>query len=174
MSVNGTLYWDVLRLFFEIKQGLTKAKLAGGFDSIGIDTWGVDFGLLDEFGCLLENPIHYRDARTAGMIEEVFKTVPREELYSRTGIQFMELNTLFQLCALKKYRPHILDRADKLLFMPDLFAYMLTGRKQTEYSIRHSRPPRHPVGNPHAHCAVGYRERNAQHGDMRRAGARPR
>ena len=77
VSVNGTLYWDVLRLFFEIKQGLTKAKLAGGFDSIGIDTWGVDFGLLDEFGCLLENPIHYRDARTAGMIEEVFKTVPR-------------------------------------------------------------------------------------------------
>ena len=135
VSVNGTLYWDVLRLFFEIKQGLTKAKLAGGFDSIGIDTWGVDFGLLDEFGCLLENPIHYRDARTAGMIEEVFKTVPREELYSRTGIQFMELNTLFQLCALKKYRPHILDRADKMLFMPDLFAYMLTGRKQTEYSI---------------------------------------
>lgn len=66
VSVNGTLYWDVLRLFFEIKQGLTKAKLAGGFDSIGIDTWGVDFGLLDEFGCLLENPIHYRDARTAG------------------------------------------------------------------------------------------------------------
>ena len=64
MSVNGTLYWDVLRLFFEIKQGLTKAKLAGGFDSIGIDTWGVDFGLLDEFGCLLENPIHYRDARS--------------------------------------------------------------------------------------------------------------
>ena len=135
VSVNGTLYWDVLRLFFEIKQGLTKAKLAGGFDSIGIDTWGVDFGLLDEFGCLLENPIHYRDARTAGMIEEVFKTVPREELYSRTGIQFMELNTLFQLCALKKYRPHILDRTDKMLFMPDLFAYMLTGRKQTEYSI---------------------------------------
>ena len=183
VSVNGTLYWDVLRLFFEIKQGLTKAKLAGGFDSIGIDTWGVDFGLLDEFGCLLENPIHYRDARTAGMIEEVFRTVPREELYSRTGIQFMELNTLFQLCALKKYRPHILDRADKLLFMPDLFAYMLTGRKQTEYSIattsqmvgiRHSRPPRHPVGNPHAHCAVGYRKRNAQRGDMRRAGARPR
>ena len=124
VSVNGTLYWDVLRLFFEIKQGLTKAKLAGGFDSIGIDTWGVDFGLLDEFGCLLENPIHYRDARTAGMIEDVFKTVPREELYSRTGIQFMELNTLFQLCALKKYRPHILDRADKMLFMPDLFAYI--------------------------------------------------
>ena len=82
VSVNGTLYWDVLRLFFEIKQGLTKAKLAGGFDSIGIDTWGVDFGLLDEFGCLLENPVHYRDARTKGMIDEVFKTVPREAVHS--------------------------------------------------------------------------------------------
>ena len=135
VSVGGTLYWDVLRLFFEIKQGLTKAKLAGGFDSIGIDTWGVDFGLLDEFGCLLENPVHYRDARTAGLIDEVFKTIPREELYSRTGIQFMELNTLFQLYSLKKYRPHLLERTDKLLFMPDLFAYMLTGTKQTEYSI---------------------------------------
>lgn len=76
VSVNGTLYWDVLRLFFEIKQGLTKAKLAGGFDSIGIDTWGVDFGLLDEFGCLLENPVHYRDARTKGMIDEVSRPFP--------------------------------------------------------------------------------------------------
>lgn len=135
VNVGGTLYWDVLRLFFEIKQGLTKAKLAGGFDSIGIDTWGVDFGLIDKYGCLLENPVHYRDARTSGLVEEVFETIPKDELYSRTGIQFMELNTLFQLYSLKKYRPHILERADKMLFMPDLFAYMLTGNMQTEYSI---------------------------------------
>ena len=135
VQVGGTLYWDVLRLFYEIKQGLTKAKLAGGFDSVGIDTWGVDFGLLDEFGCLVENPVHYRDLRTSGMIEEVFKTVPKEELYERTGIQFMELNTLFQLVSLKKYRPHILERTSRMLFMPDLFAYLLTGRMQTEYSI---------------------------------------
>lgn len=135
VNVSGTLYWDVLRLFFEIKQGLTKAKLAGGFDSIGIDTWGVDFGLIDKYGCLLENPVHYRDARTSGLIEEVFETIPKDELYSRTGIQFMELNTLFQLYSLKKCRPHILERADKMLFMPDLFAYMLTGNMQTEYSI---------------------------------------
>ena len=135
VQIGGTLYWDVLRLFYEIKQGLTKAKLAGGFDSVGIDTWGVDFGLLDEFGCLVENPVHYRDLRTSGMIEEVFKTVPKEELYERTGIQFMELNTLFQLVSLKKYRPHILERTSRMLFMPDLFAYLLTGRMQTEYSI---------------------------------------
>ncbi len=135
VKVNGTLYWDTLRLFYEIKQGIIKAKLAGGFDSIGIDTWGVDFGLIDEHGCLLENPVHYRDARTKGMIEELFKTIPKEELYGITGIQFMELNTVFQLLSLKKQRPHILERADKLLFTPDLFSYLLTGKKVTEYSI---------------------------------------
>ncbi len=133
--MNGTIYWDTLRLFHEIKQGIIKAKIAGGFDSIGIDTWGVDFGLIDEFGCLVENPIHYRDLRTSGMIEEAFKYIPKEEMYGITGIQFMELNTVFQLLSLKKQRPHILERADKLLFTPDLFAYMLTGEKVTEYSI---------------------------------------
>lgn len=135
VSVNGTTYWDVLRLFHEIKQGIIKAKQAGGFDSIGIDTWGVDFGLLDEFGCLLENPIHYRDTRTVGMIEEAEKYISKREMYNITGIQFMELNTIFQLLSLKKERPHMLQRTDKMLFMPDLFAYMLTGEKNTEYSI---------------------------------------
>ncbi len=135
VSVGGTTYWDVLRLFYEIKQGIIKAKQAGGFDSIGIDTWGVDFGLLDEFGCLLENPIHYRDTRTVGMIEEAEKYISKREMYDITGIQFMELNTVFQLLALKKERPHMLERTDKMLFMPDLFAYMLTGEKNTEYSI---------------------------------------
>lgn len=135
VEVNGTVYWDVLRLFYEIKQGIIKAKAAGGFDSIGIDTWGVDFGLLDEFGCLLENPVHYRDLRTKGLVEESFEKLPKEKFYGLTGIQFMELNTVFQLYSLKKYRPHILERADRLLFMPDLFKYMLTGEKVTEYSI---------------------------------------
>ncbi|MGN0636703.1 MAG: rhamnulokinase family protein [Acutalibacteraceae bacterium] len=135
VDVRGTTYWDVLRLFHEIKQGIVKAKLAGGFDCIGIDTWGVDFGLLDEFGCLLENPVHYRDTRTKGLVEESFLCVPKDEFYKRTGIQFMELNTVFQLYSLRKYRPHILDRAQRLLFMPDLFAYMLTGEQHTEYSI---------------------------------------
>lgn len=135
VSVGGTTYWDVLRLFYEIKQGIIKAKQAGGFDSIGIDTWGVDFGLLDEFGCLLENPIHYRDTRTVGMIEEAEKYISKREMYDITGIQFMELNTIFQLLALKKERPHMLERTDRMLFMPDLFAYMLTGEKNTEYSI---------------------------------------
>ena len=135
VEVNGTVYWDVLRLFYEIKQGLIKAKAAGGFDYIGIDTWGVDFGLIDEFGCLIENPVHYRDLRTKGLVDEAFKVIPRDEFYGITGIQFMELNTVFQLWSLRRERPHILERADKLLFMPDLFAYLLTGVKSTEYSI---------------------------------------
>ena len=135
VKVGNTMYWDVLRLFYNIKQGIINAKQAGGFDSIGIDTWGVDFGLIDEFGCLLENPVHYRDPRTVGLIEECAETVPNKEFYETTGIQFMELNTVYQLYALKKYRPHILERADRLLFMPDLFGYMLTGKMTTEYSI---------------------------------------
>lgn len=135
VSVGGTVYWDVLRLFHEIKQGIIKAKIAGGFDSIGIDTWGVDFGLIDAEGRLMENPIHYRDARTVGLVDEAFKTMPKEKLYNITGIQFMELNTLFQLISLKKYRPWMLERADKMLFMPDLFGYMLTGKMCAEYSI---------------------------------------
>ena len=135
VSVGGTVYWDVLRLFYEIKQGIVKAKIAGGFDSIGIDTWGVDFGLIDSEGKLMENPVHYRDTRTAGLVEESFKTMPKEKLYGITGIQFMELNTLFQLISLKKYRPWMLERADKMLFMPDLFGYMLTGKMCAEYSI---------------------------------------
>ena len=135
VSVGGTVYWDVLRLFYEIKQGIIKARMAGGFDSIGIDTWGVDFGLIDTEGKLMENPIHYRDARTVGMVDEAFKTMPREKIYGITGIQFMELNTLFQLISLKKNRPWMLERADKMLFMPDLFAYMLTGKMCAEYSI---------------------------------------
>lgn len=135
VELGGTLYWDVLRLFYEIKQGIVKAKIAGGFDSIGIDTWGVDFGLIDKSGRLLENPVHYRDKRTSGLVEESFKSVPRQKMYDITGIQFMELNTLFQLISLKKQRPEMLERADKMLFMPDLFAYFLTGKMCSEYSI---------------------------------------
>lgn len=135
VNVNGTVYWDVLRLFHEIKQGIIKAKNAGGFDSIGIDTWGVDFGLIDKHGFLLENPIHYRDTRTHGMIEEAEKYISKKEIYNITGIQFMEFNTLYQLLALKKKRPYILEKTDKILFMADLFAYMLTGKQSTEYTL---------------------------------------
>jgi rhamnulokinase/L-fuculokinase len=135
VRAGGTLYWDFLRLFHEIKQSISKAALEGGVDSIGIDTWGVDFGLIDKYGCLLENPVHYRDERTKGLIAECSGTIPDKEFYGRTGIQFLEFNTVYQLYALKKYRPHLLERAQKMLFMPDLFGYYLTGRMTSEYSI---------------------------------------
>lgn len=135
VSINGTVYWDVQRLFFEIKQSMLKAKEHGGFDSIGIDTWGVDFGLLRRDGTLLENPVHYRDRRNDGMVEKSADYMSRERLYDITGIQFMDFNTLFQLLSLKENRPYILDEAETLLFMPDLFDYMLTGEKNAEYSI---------------------------------------
>lgn len=133
--VGDTMYWDTLRLFFEMKQGMVKAKLAGGFDSIGIDTWGVDFGMLDKNGRLLENPIHYRDARTVGKIEETFKLIDRERLYEITGLQFAEFNTIFQLLSLVQERPEVLERVDKILLTPDLFGYFLTGEKNAEFSM---------------------------------------
>lgn len=133
--INGTMYWDTLRQFFEIKQGIIKAKQKGGFESIGIDTWGVDFGLLDEHGVLLENAIHYRDDRTTGMIDAVFQEVPKEQVYAITGNQFMYFNTAFQLYSLVKNRPWMLKRADKLLLTPDLFNYFLTGKMAAEYTM---------------------------------------
>ncbi len=135
VKINGTVYWDVQRLFYEIKQGILKAKENGGFDSIGIDTWGVDFGLLRKDGTLVENPVHYRDARNDGMVEKAQKYMSKERMYDITGIQFMDFNTIFQLLSLKENRPYILEEADTLLFMPDLLNYMLSGVKSTEYSI---------------------------------------
>ncbi|MEE1026935.1 MAG: FGGY family carbohydrate kinase, partial [Acutalibacteraceae bacterium] len=132
--VNGHLYWDVLRLFHEIKQGISKATNAGGFDSIGIDTWGVDYGLLDKDGQLIGNPYNYRDIRTDGMQEEFYKKMSKETLYAETGIQQVDLNTVYQLQAAVKYRPQDLEQAQTLLLMPDLFAYFLTGAKRIEYT----------------------------------------
>lgn len=135
VTVHGTMYWDILRLFHEVKRGLNKAHLSGRIDSIGVDTWGVDFGLLDKDGRLLENPVCYRDKRTAGMLEEAFQHIGRDELYKITGSQLMELNTVFQLLSLARKRPHVLRQAETMLLLPDLFNYMLSGEKKTEYSI---------------------------------------
>ncbi len=135
VQVGDTLYWDLLRLFHEVKQGLIKAKAYGRIDSIAIDTWGVDFGLLDQAGRLLENPVHYRDNRTEGIMDEVFQLIPKAELYQRTGTQFLHFNTLYQLYSLKKQRPELLEQAACLLQTPDLFLYLLTGRRQAEFTI---------------------------------------
>ncbi len=132
--LGGTMYWDVLRLFHEIKQSLIKAK-PYDVESVAIDTWGVDFGLIDKDGRLIDNPVHYRDARTNGMLDEAFKLIHKDDFYNATGNQFMEINTAFQLLSLVKNRPELLERADKMLMMPDLFSYFLTGEKKAERSI---------------------------------------
>ena len=136
VEVNGTLYWDVLRLWFEIRQAITKANAEGGFDSIGIDTWGVDFGLLDKKGQLLMNPVHYRDTRTEGISDEIFENIiSKDDLYMKAGIQYMRFNTIYQLSYLVKEYPWLLEKADVMLPMPDLFAYFLTGEKRSEFTI---------------------------------------
>ncbi|HWR51429.1 MAG TPA: rhamnulokinase family protein [Bryobacteraceae bacterium] len=137
VRLPGGLYWDTFRLFHEIQQGLAIAgrerKLA--LDGIGIDTWGVDFGLLGSDGALVDNPRHYRDARNNGMLERTFEAVPRDRIFAETGIQFMQLNSLYQLYAAKLEGAPGLEIAEKLLFTPDLFNYWLTGVAKSELSI---------------------------------------
>ncbi len=135
ISVNGTLYWDILSLYNEIRTGLVKANKAGGFESVGIDTWGVDYGIIDGNGYLMSNPIQYRDKRTSGMIEETTKHITLDKLYELTGNQIMEINTAFQLLAEKVKRPYILENGAALLPIPDLLSYMLTGDISVELSI---------------------------------------
>ncbi len=132
VTVNGTFYWDTLRLFFEIKQGISLAMQKGGFDAIGIDTWGVDYGMIDKNGRLLSSGVHYRDARTEGIAEQAWKTVSKEEIYSRAGLQYMRFNTLYQLYYMKNHEPELFALCDKILLTPDLFAYFLTGEKRIE------------------------------------------
>jgi rhamnulokinase len=131
----GHLHWDVLRIWEEIQNGLAQAaRQYGELTSLGIDTWGVDFGLLDKSGALIGNPYHYRDHRTDGVMEQVFARVPRAEVFQATGIQFMQLNTLYQLYAMALAGSPALDIADTLLMMPDLFNYWLTGEKLGEFT----------------------------------------
>lgn len=141
VRVFDALYWDTLRLWHEIQRGLGIAgrgtsgtrKLA--LDGIGIDTWGVDFALLGADGALADNPRHYRDARTNLIMEKVFGIVPRQEVFAQTGIQFMQLNSLYQLYALNLAGSPALARAHTLLFMPDLLNYWLTGVARAELTI---------------------------------------
>src|SRR5437588_12622063 len=130
-----TLHWDVLRLHGEMLNGLRKCTLErGGIDSVGVDTWGVDFALLGRGGTLLGNPRHYRDPHTETVMDEAFARVPKEEVFRQTGIQVMRFNTLFQLLALQRDRSPLLDAAETLLFMPDLLPYFLTGLKVNEFT----------------------------------------
>lgn len=136
IKLGNHLYWDFLSLFQDMKNGLKLAAQKGyNVKSIGIDTWGVDFGLIDNDGNLLGNPVCYRDSRTEGLPEEFFSKVDRKEHYAETGTQVININTLFQLYSMKKANSPQLAAADKLLFMPDLFSYFLTGTANNEYSI---------------------------------------
>ena len=136
IELNGKYYWDILAIYDHFRKCLAQLGREGvRIDSIGIDTWGVDFGFVADDGSLLGNPRAYRDPYTDGIPEEVFRTVPREELYGATGIQIMNFNSIFQLYAQTKEGFAPLRCADKVLFIPDLLSYMLTGNKVCEYTI---------------------------------------
>lgn len=134
---NGSLKWDFNKLFAQIKTGLVKAvKQSGGeIAGIGVDTWGVDFGLLGFDGKLIENPYHYRDSRNNGMMEKAFELMPRREIYENTGLQFMQFNTIYQLLSMRLNKPEVLAKAKKLIFIADLFTYHLCGKAFSEYTF---------------------------------------
>ncbi|MBQ3064613.1 MAG: rhamnulokinase [Clostridia bacterium] len=137
VTIAGSFNWDILRIFHEIKQAINQCALSDDRDivTIGIDTWGVDYGLLDKRGKLLTNPVHYRDTRTVGIQDYAERFMPKKKLYDITGLQFCDYNTVWQLCAELRDNPELAAAADKMLFIPDLLNYFLTGQMQTEYTI---------------------------------------
>ncbi len=135
VMVRGTLYWDVLRLWHEIQTGLLRAmQEAKDLKSLGLDTWGCDFALLDSNDRMMNTPVHYRDDRTVGVMDEALETVSREEIFNLTGTQFLHVNTIFQLLAIQKESPADLGRAKTFLTIPDLFNFWFTGRKLNEFT----------------------------------------
>jgi rhamnulokinase len=134
--INGRLCWNLLGQWEHLKEGLRKTAATGKtLQGIGVDTWGVDFGLLNKDGDILGNPLHYRDSHTDGVMDQVFARIGRDRVFQQTGTQFMQFNTLFQLQAMKNTSPQLLEMADTLLFMPDLFNYLFTGQRAAEFSI---------------------------------------
>lgn len=133
--VRGTLYWDFLRLFSELKIGIAKAtREFKNISSLGVNTWGCDFGLLDKNKDLLSNPVHCRDKRTNNIPDEVFKFISKEEIYRRTGAQIMEINSLYQIYSMKLSNLPVLENAKYFLMMGDLFNFFLTGDIFCEYT----------------------------------------
>lgn len=128
------LHWDVERLWSDIKAGIAASASKFPLTSLGLDAWGVDFALLDRNGALLDFPFHYRDERTDGMLEEAFRRVPREQIFAQTGIQFMQINTLYQLLAMSLQKSPLLEGAQNFLTIPDLFNYWLSGKISCEFT----------------------------------------
>ncbi len=147
VTLAGALRWDVLRLWTEIQNGLALAgkKFGNAIVSVGADTWGVDFVLLNKNNEMLGQPYHYRDARTNGLMEKAFKKVPRAEIFAQSGLQFMQFNSLYQLLAWKAHSPAILDAADCLLFMPDFLHWAMCGAKRAEFTIASTSQFVHPL-----------------------------
>ncbi|MBA2124405.1 rhamnulokinase [bacterium Unc6] len=143
------LHWNVLGLFLEMKNSLKSVvkKTKGNIYGLGIDTWGVDFGLIGKNDVLLSSPYHYRDLKTQGMIEEALKFVSKERFYEKTGIQFMRINTVFQLLSMVKNNPCLLENAETMLMMPSLFRFLLTGEKKEEFTIATTSQMFNPVKN---------------------------
>ncbi|MCU0646286.1 MAG: rhamnulokinase [bacterium] len=137
IDILGKLRWNIVDLFENIKQGMKvcASEITTKPASIAVDTWGVDYGLFAADGNMLGLPYGYRDARTDGMMDEFFKIIPRDRVYELTGIQFMQLNTLFQLFSMQRAKSPLLDVVSDLLFMPDMISYFLTGIKKTEFTI---------------------------------------
>ena len=136
IETGGHFFWDIYALYNEVVRGLKVVATEGiEIASIGIDTWGVDFVMIGKDGGVLRNPYCYRDPHTDGAMEEFFKLVPKEKVYEKTGIQFMQFNSLFQLATLKRNHDSALEAADKILFVPDALTYMLTGEAVCEYTI---------------------------------------
>jgi rhamnulokinase len=135
VRTRGTLQWDILRLYQDVLDGLRAAgRAAPRVDSIAVDSWAVDFGLVDRAGRLLGNPVHYRDARRAGAFDAVLAQVPPRELYERTGIQLLPINTIFELAAMASEHDPALDAAETLLLVPDLLHYWLCGARTSEFT----------------------------------------
>lgn len=136
VRVKNSLYWDILSIFAEVKIGLREAfqRYPHGIAGIGVDTWGVDYGLLDDQGELLQNLYHYRDGRTDGIPEQLYQRVSRREVFERTGIQFMQINTIYQLYAHLQQKPELVRQARRFLTLPGLLNYWLTGVAANEYS----------------------------------------
>lgn len=148
IKINNHLHWNVLGQFSEIKKGIKKAiKKNCIIDSMGIDTWGVDYALIDKTGTLMANPYHYRDKRTDGVLEEVFNQFSKKIIYNKTGNQFLQFNTLFQLYIDRKMRPWIIENASDLLFTPDLMNYFFTGKKFNEHTIASTSQLYNPIKN---------------------------